>query len=176
MMTIWDILSQYLIYAAAVVAAVFAAVVAYVVHRRRFVGGEGSEKKIDYNVDTSNEVHGVGDDGEEELNFVDETGQEEVTVLNGAGPDGLEFNPQNVKISVGTTVTWEWTGDGGQHNVVHDPEWGQDDTGADEPVFESELTGEEGHEYSHTFEETGTYYYVCELHLASGMDGHVRVV
>jgi len=116
------------------------------------------------------------ENGEEELDFVDETGQDEVTVDNGAGPQGLQFDPNLVEVSAGTTVTWVWTGEGGQHNVVHDPDGGQDDTGAAESMFESELTGEEGHEFSYTFDEAGTYYYICEPHLASGMEGHVRVV
>ncbi len=58
MMSLWDILSQYLVYAAAVVAAVFAAVVGYIVYKRRFAGGVVSgDGEIVYDVDTSNEVY-----------------------------------------------------------------------------------------------------------------------
>jgi hypothetical protein len=50
------------------------------------------------------------------------------------------------------------------HNVV-----GQDGS------FESELTDEEGHTFSHTFEEAGVYRYVCGPHEAMGMKGAVVV-
>ncbi|MEF8808928.1 MAG: halocyanin domain-containing protein, partial [Natronomonas sp.] len=43
--------------------------------------------------------------------------QDEVTVEVGAG-EGFAFNPPTIWISPGTTVIWEWTGEGGGHNVV----------------------------------------------------------
>jgi len=84
----------------------------------------------------------------------------------GAGENGFQFDSDDVVIKEGTSVVWEWTGDGGAHNIVHD---------VDDPEFESELTDEGGYIFSHTFEESGTYEYVCVPHRAQGMSGRVRV-
>lgn len=94
---------------------------------------------------------------------VDATGQDEVTVDVGAG-DGLSFGPAAVAVSPGTTVVWEWTGQGGGHNVA-----------AESGDFESETVSEEGHTFEYTFEETGTYEYVCTPHSSVGMKGAVVV-
>ena len=94
---------------------------------------------------------------------VDATGRDEVTISVGAG-DGLSFGPAAVAVSTGTTVVWEWTGQGGGHNVS-----------AESGDFESETVQEEGHTFEYTFEETGTQEYVCTPHSAVGMKGAVVV-
>lgn len=96
----------------------------------------------------------------------DETGADEVTVEVGADGNGgaFAFAPAAVRVDSGTTVVWEWTGEGGQHNVV-------DQDGA----FESELVSEEGHAFEHTFEESGTYKYACNPHKSMGMKGAIVV-
>ena len=94
---------------------------------------------------------------------VDATGQDEVTVSVGAG-DGLSFGPAAVAVSTGTTVVWEWTGEGGGHNVA-----------ADSGAFESETVTEGGHTFEYTFEETGTFNYECTPHSSVGMKGAVVV-
>ncbi|EMA68666.1 halocyanin domain protein [Halorubrum aidingense JCM 13560] len=94
---------------------------------------------------------------------VDRTGADEVTVAVGAA-DGLSFGPAAVAVSPGTTVVWEWTGEGGDHNVSS--------TAGD---FESETVGEEGHTFEHTVEESGVHTYVCTPHEAVGMKGAVYV-
>ncbi|WP_058366087.1 halocyanin domain-containing protein [Haloparvum sedimenti] len=96
----------------------------------------------------------------------DYTGQDEVTVAVGAG-GGLQFEPAAILVDPGTTVVWEWTGEGGDHNVVTEGEG-----------FESELTGEAGHTFEHTFDdaESGdTFLYYCDPHRAVGMKGAVAV-
>ena len=110
----------------------------------------------------------------------DLTGEDEVTVDVGAGDDGFQFDPPAIRIEQDATVVWEWTGEGGGHNVVHVPEDEEeleidDATGADDPVFESEITDEEGFTFDHQFEDTGTYLYVCEPHRQQGMKGAVVV-
>jgi halocyanin-like protein len=97
---------------------------------------------------------------------VDETGSSEVTVEVGAdGNNGaFAFAPAAVKVSEGTTVVWEWTGEGGSHNVA-----------AEDAEFESETVGEEGHTFSHTFDSAGTYKYACTPHKAMGMKGAIVV-
>jgi len=51
---------------------------------------------------------------------VDRTGQEAMTIEVGAEGNGgaLAFGPAAVQVDPGTTVVREWTGEGGQHNVV----------------------------------------------------------
>ena len=94
---------------------------------------------------------------------VDRTGADEVTVKVGAG-DGLTFGPAAVAVSSGTTVVWEWTGEGGGHNVAES-----------DGAFESETVTEGGHTFEHTFEESGIATYVCTPHEATGMKGAVYV-
>jgi halocyanin-like protein len=97
----------------------------------------------------------------------DRTGQNEVRVTVGAEGNGgaFAFAPAAVRVSQGTTVVWEWTGDGGSHNVVAE-------SGAD---FESELTTEQGFTFEYTFENVGTVTYVCEPHETLRMRGGVVV-
>lgn len=116
-----------------------------------------------------NETSGFGnwfDDVENYSGVVDESGADSVTITVGAegNGDAYAYEPAAVKISTGTTVVWEWSGDGGTHNVV-------DEGGA----FESELVDDEGHTFEHTFDKTGTYKYLCEPHEPMGMKGGIIV-
>ncbi len=97
---------------------------------------------------------------------VDETGTDEVRIAVGAeGNNGaFAFDPPAVRVDPGTTVVWEWTGEGGQHNVVET-----------EGTFESDLSGDEGFTFEHAFAETGVYRYACGPHEAMGMKGAVVV-
>ena len=90
-------------------------------------------------------------------------GEDEVQVMVGAG-DGFQYDPPAIWIDPGTTVTWEWTGDGGAHNVIED-----------DGVFESELVDEAGFTFEHTFEDEDIYTYVCTPHIDQGMIGGVAV-
>jgi len=96
----------------------------------------------------------------------DETGESAVTITVGAQGNGggFAFDPAAVRVDPGTTVTWEWTGKGGQHNVV-----------AEDGSFESELNGNEGATFEHAFESEGIYKYVCVPHEAMGMKAAVIV-
>jgi halocyanin-like protein len=98
---------------------------------------------------------------------VDATGQSEVTISVGAeGNNGdFAFDPPAIHVDPGTTVVWEWTGNGGRHNVVAE-------SGAD---FESELTDEQGHTFEQTFEEDALVKYFCRPHESLGMKGVVVV-
>lgn len=97
---------------------------------------------------------------------VDRTGEDEVTVAVGApGNDGaLAFDPPAVRVDPGTTVVWEWTGDGGHHNVA-----------AEDGSFESELTDEAGFTFERTMTEAGVRKYACTPHTNMGMRGAVVV-
>ncbi|MFB6252021.1 MAG: halocyanin domain-containing protein [Halobellus sp.] len=94
--------------------------------------------------------------------IVDQTGQSSVTVEVGVEANGgaFGFGPAAIRVSPDTTVTWEWTGNGGSHDVV--------DTEGD---FESDLTDSAGHTFDHAFSEPGTYTYSCTPHETLGMKG-----
>lgn len=94
----------------------------------------------------------------------------DVTVTVGAG-GGLKFDPENVEITTGTTVAWEWKGD--NHNIVvenqpADANW----NGTPGPVTE---IYNQGYRYTYTFDVPGTYDYYCNPHRAAGMVGCVTV-
>ncbi|MFB6293786.1 MAG: halocyanin domain-containing protein [Halonotius sp.] len=94
----------------------------------------------------------------------DRTDASTVTVDVGAN-SGFSFAPAAVRIAPGTTVVWEWTGRGGQHNVV-----------AKDGTFESKLYLNKGETFSHAFETPGVYKYYCAPHRMRGMLGVVEVV
>jgi halocyanin-like protein len=81
------------------------------------------------------------------------------------------FGPSAVAVSTGTTVRWEWTGQGGAHNVVADDRSGSD------VEFTSGSTAEGSDvTYERSFEETAVATYYCSPHLGQGMKGAVVVV
>lgn len=94
-------------------------------------------------------------------------GQDSVTVGVGvqANNGNLGFGPPAVAVSPGTTVTWDWTGEGGQHNVVATD--GTFDSG--KAVMRADAT------FQHTFATTGIFEYVCQPHRSVGMKGAVYV-
>jgi len=102
----------------------------------------------------------------------DLTGQDEVTVEVGAGENGFRFEPADIVVDEGATVRWVWNGRGGQHNVIES----DGDEALGNASFRSELAGEEGHVFTHTFDEAGTYDYICAPHVAQGMVGSVEVL
>jgi halocyanin-like protein len=92
----------------------------------------------------------------------DWTGTKTVTVEVGPKQNEYVFVPAAIEVSPGTTVTWEWIGEG-THNVVGSGEQfksGPPESGA---IFE------------HTFETAGTFYYYCDPHRSMGMKGVIIV-
>jgi len=93
--------------------------------------------------------------------------EDEVVVEVGAG-NGLLFGPAAILIDPGTTVVWEWTGEGGGHNVV----------ASDETFDSGDPVPDEGTTFEHTFdgtEEGDVFNYVCTPHEAVEMKGVVAV-
>ncbi|MFL5462134.1 MAG: plastocyanin/azurin family copper-binding protein [Gemmatimonadales bacterium] len=81
--------------------------------------------------------------------------------------DGTDrFEPANVTIPVGTTVTWTWVS--GFHNVT--PTGAPEFTGSGQPVSAP-------HTFSQTFNSAGTYLYFCVVHGSptAGMRGTIVV-
>jgi plastocyanin len=75
---------------------------------------------------------------------------------------GSAFNPVNITVTVGTTVTWK-NNDGYAHTA----------TASDGSWNTGNIAG--GASASHTFTTAGTYPYVCTYHAAMGMTGTVTV-
>ena len=99
--------------------------------------------------------------------IVDRRGQEQVTVDVGVEGNGSNwaFGPAAVRVDPGTTVVFEWTGEGGAHNVVAD----------DGSYSSGEAVREAGTTFEQTYEETGISKYYCDPHLAVGMKGAIVV-
>jgi plastocyanin len=74
--------------------------------------------------------------------------------------DDNVFEPDDVEVKVGDTVTWRWVGQT-DHNVISE----------EKDLFKSP-TQKDG-EFEHTFEEAGTFEYTCTIH--PGMNGNVTV-
>jgi halocyanin-like protein len=96
---------------------------------------------------------------------VDRQGEREVTVTVGASGNGgaFAYEPAAVRVSPGTRVVWEWTGDGSLHDVA-----------AVDGTFASDLLGRDGDTFAATV-EAGTYRYYCTPHRSFGMKGAVVV-
>jgi plastocyanin len=87
-------------------------------------------------------------------------GQEEVTVRM----EDNFFDPANITIEPGTTVTWVQSGNNPHTTTSYDGLW-------DSGMIEG---GSEG-TFSFTFEEPGTFDYFCIPHEDMGMVGNVTV-
>lgn len=78
-------------------------------------------------------------------------------------PD-ISFEPKNVTVEAGTTVTWT-NSDDVPHTVTK--------TGGPGPEFDSGNLDPGGSEFEQTFEQKGTIDYVCTIH--PGQEGSVTV-
>lgn len=94
---------------------------------------------------------------------MDRTGQSTVLVAVG-GDDGLSFEPPAIRVDVGTTVRWEWTGGGSAHNVA-----------AKDGTFESNTYAESGGTFERSFDTAGVVKYLCVPHEYAGMKGVIVV-
>lgn len=72
---------------------------------------------------------------------------------------GKQFKPRNIKIDVGTTVTWT-NDDGFAHTVTS----ASDNWSKDTRLASGEKT-------THTFEESGVYDVYCTIHGSSDLSG-----
>jgi halocyanin-like protein len=99
---------------------------------------------------------------------VDATGQDSVTVEVGVQANGgaYGFGPPAVHVDNGATVQFEWTGEGGGHNVVSQ---------GDGPLDSGSAVASSGVNYEHTFESDGVYNYYCAPHQGLNMKGSVVV-
>jgi len=96
---------------------------------------------------------------------VDARGESTVTVQVGVEANGgaFGFGPPAVWVDPGTTVRWEWTGEGGSHNVV----------AVDDSFRSGDPAGSADTTFEYTVEEEGTTRYFCSPHRGVGMKGAV---
>lgn len=96
--------------------------------------------------------------------IADETGSDTVVVKVGAQGNGgnFAFSPPAVKISSGTTISWEWTGEGGDHNVV---------SNADSDFEFRSGSAKSSGTFEKTFDNPGVGLYFCSPHQNLGMKG-----
>eukprot|EP01027_Heterolobosea_sp_BB2_P004382 GEZU01006689.1.p1 GENE.GEZU01006689.1~~GEZU01006689.1.p1 ORF type:complete len:156 (+),score=39.02 GEZU01006689.1:134-601(+) len=86
--------------------------------------------------------------------------------------DSLEFNPKDIVIQVGDTVKWTNLQSYG-HAVAE-----ADSASSTKPKsggWSSGYPDAMPDEWSYTFTKPGTYHYICEPHIESGMRGTVTV-
>ena len=122
---------------------------------------------------TTDEVGGPDDTYDGML--VDRRDRDTVRIEVGAeGNQGFfAYAPSAVLVSAGTTVEWNWTGEGNPHNVEALPE---EQLGESDYEFSSgEAEGGSGVKYSRTLEEPGIALYHCEPHFSLGMKGAIVV-
>lgn len=127
----------------------------------------GAENGADGN--ESNGDENGGNESDEETDDENGDGDDEENLVIVA-PDGdWRFDPEEITVSVGETVTWYFEAPG--HNVSSHPDASNQNENPDdaEPFASyegdnhSELV-DEGDEYEHTFETPGEYTYVCTPH------------
>lgn len=147
-------------------------------HRRRVLKAAGAIAAVGVLAGcTDSGDNGSGGNGDSQPGSVDEWlsntdnydsiedlhGEDSVTVEVGAqgNSDANAFAPAAIRISPGTTVTWEWVD--GYHNVV-----------ATDGEFDSGSAEQDG-SFEHIFDEAGTFYYYCDPHRSIDMKGAVVV-
>lgn len=101
---------------------------------------------------------------------------------NGNGGDGdfdgtinltsqLTFDPAEVTINVGDTITWQYTG-GSPHTITPGSGPGDDNPHNE---WERQEMDQIGQTFEHTFNNAGTFDYYCEPHFSDGMTGTIVV-
>lgn len=83
----------------------------------------------------------------------------------------LTFDPANVTINVGDTITWENVSSFG-HTIT--PGTGPADDSPHSEWERQEMTSQ-GETFEHTFNTAGTFEYYCEPHFSNGMTGTIIV-
>ena len=128
------------------------------------VGGEADSCET---LETEPNYRGWLDDTSNYVGTCDHRGTNSVSVQNGAKANNAHwgFKPAAVAVSPGTTVRWEWTGNGGAHDVV--AERGEFASGSP--------TDDAGTTFEYRFDDPGLYKYSCSPHRAMGMKGAIFV-
>lgn len=115
---------------------------------------------------TESDAWASGALAQEETPADDGNGEEHV-VMAGTDDEPFAFDPDELEIAPGDTVTWRWGTD--THNVTPTSQPEEADWPG-HPGIENA-----GYEYSYTFEVEGTYEYECIPHADLGMTGTIIV-
>ena len=83
------------------------------------------------------------------------------------------FTPVDVSINVGDTVYFHWTNTSSSHNVAESESSSSDSYKAG--GFRSGDTSSTV-DFNVTFNDVGTFYFICEPHAGMGMKGSIEVV
>ena len=94
-------------------------------------------------------------------------------VKMGSDSGQLVFQPDEIKICAGDSVTWT-NNKGGPHNVVFDEDAIPAGVSQEKISMDGQL-GDEGESFSMTFDVAGEYDYYCEPHRSAGMQAHLTV-
>ncbi|WP_082837727.1 plastocyanin/azurin family copper-binding protein [Haladaptatus sp. R4] len=94
----------------------------------------------------------------------------DTTVIVGANGN-YRFDPENLTITAGTTVAWEWKSN--RHNIVVNKQ-PKDANWEGTPGGKGKLY-HDGYRYTHSFDVPGYYHYYCNPHRSIGMVGSVTV-
>jgi len=95
------------------------------------------------------------------------------TVKMGSDSGQLVFQPDELKICKGDTVTWVMN-KGGPHNVVFDEEAVPAGVDVEKISMDTQI-GDEGEKFSMKFDVAGAYKYYCEPHRGAGMNADLVV-
>jgi plastocyanin len=95
------------------------------------------------------------------------------TVKMGSDSGQLVFQPDEIKVCKGDSITWV-NNKGGPHNVVFDEEAIPSGVDKDKISMDDQL-GDEGATYTVKLDTAGTYGYYCEPHAGAGMKATVIV-
>jgi serine/threonine-protein kinase len=133
-------------------------------------GGDGGDGGASIPDDVQSRVDEFVTSDNYDGEIVDATGQDEVVVEVGAQGNGgaFAFAPPAVAISSSSTVSFQWTGEGGQHNVVS-VDSSDIDTDSGNPATNTDP-------FEQSFDNTGVCLYECKPHASLNMNGAVVVL
>lgn len=136
---------------------------------------------------TSESASDGGTSGETETTEVTSDGSDGAAQTDTVGmTEDLGFDPKEIQVPVGTTVTFENTSSIGHSVTAYEDKipdgatyfasGGFDSEQAAKDAYPEKGNLEAGESYEHTFETKGTYEYYCIPHEMNGMVGTIEVV
>ena len=106
------------------------------------------------------------------MHLQDENQSDGCAVVIGIATSGMAFNRTDVSIEVGETVCWVWENESMEHNVA-ETSGPNDDNRKSMGVYSG--APNRTVDFSYTFTENMTFYYMCEPHVSMDMRGTITV-
>ncbi len=110
--------------------------------------------------------------GIDPINLQNENQSNDCAVVIGIAASGMAFDQTDVSIEVGETVCWVWENESMEHNVAETSGPG-DDNRKSMGVYSG--SPNQTVDFSYTFTENMTFYYMCEPHVSMDMRGTITV-